>query len=314
MRAASYCDHTDNRLFPTPHTWSSASARNSSKAAYSQTRPVANAHTASRGALPYVLHVRGNPLKYSDPTGHYSDEEIMRHYGCADWTCVEAIFGAGGAMDGMRGWLFILMAAQNGDAVSMNTTSKLDGQNTFNWTQGTIQFQGGNFTVHDVVTRVNQSNSPMSWSSMGGDTFATFAFLNNNTEMFGDFYFLSGPNHTAASIDETRLDCRHIDCFEYRLNQASNAASGVTIGCALVTLGTCAAVAGWVSTGIGAVSLTYTGYKAAVGERSAMGFFAEAAGLGAGYFVGRKVGGKFGESTGALVGEIIGLTSNLAPK
>ena len=64
------------------------------------------------------LYVRGNPLKYNDPSGHYSNEEIMQHYGCEDWACVEAFFQDDGAYAGMWGWLYILQMAQDGDRLT----------------------------------------------------------------------------------------------------------------------------------------------------------------------------------------------------
>ena len=64
------------------------------------------------------MYARGNPLKYSDPSGHYSNKEIMQHFGCEDWTCVEALFQDGGAYAGMWGWLYILQMAQDGDKLT----------------------------------------------------------------------------------------------------------------------------------------------------------------------------------------------------
>ena len=63
------------------------------------------------------MYVRGNPLRYSDPTGYYSDDEIMLNYGCENWACVEAIFQQGGPNAGLWGWLYILQQAQDGDTV-----------------------------------------------------------------------------------------------------------------------------------------------------------------------------------------------------
>jgi hypothetical protein len=60
---------------------------------------------------------RLNPLKFNDPTGYYSDDEIMINYGCENWACVEAIFQEGGPNAGLWGWLYILQQAQDGDTV-----------------------------------------------------------------------------------------------------------------------------------------------------------------------------------------------------
>ncbi len=64
------------------------------------------------------MYVRGNPMRYSDPTGHYSNDEIMKHFGCSDWACVESHFGEGGSHAGMWGWLYTLQQAVDGDSVT----------------------------------------------------------------------------------------------------------------------------------------------------------------------------------------------------
>jgi hypothetical protein len=61
--------------------------------------------------------VRFNPLKYTDPTGHYSDQALMTHFGCETWACVESHFQEGGSHAGLWGWLDTLLKAEDGDAV-----------------------------------------------------------------------------------------------------------------------------------------------------------------------------------------------------
>jgi hypothetical protein len=60
---------------------------------------------------------RLNPLKYNDPTGHYSDQALMTHFGCETWQCVEANFREGGAYAGLWGWLDVLKGAEDGDYI-----------------------------------------------------------------------------------------------------------------------------------------------------------------------------------------------------
>jgi RHS repeat-associated protein len=64
------------------------------------------------------LYVRGNPLKFTDPSGYYSNDEIMVHFGCNDWACVEAYFQDGGAYAGLWGWLYVLQQAVDGDRIT----------------------------------------------------------------------------------------------------------------------------------------------------------------------------------------------------
>ena len=49
------------------------------------------------------LYARGNPLKYTDPTGHYSDPALFEHFNCSDWSCVESHFIDGGSTAGLPG-------------------------------------------------------------------------------------------------------------------------------------------------------------------------------------------------------------------
>jgi len=66
------------------------------------------------------LYVRGNPLKYTDPSGHYTNNEIMQHYGCEDWACVEALYqrGSGSNVEGLWGWLYMLQMAEDGYGIT----------------------------------------------------------------------------------------------------------------------------------------------------------------------------------------------------
>ncbi len=63
-------------------------------------------------------YVRFNPLKYTDPTGHYSVEELMQHFGVDSFEALLALFGEGGPYAGNSGWYDILRAAQDGDRIT----------------------------------------------------------------------------------------------------------------------------------------------------------------------------------------------------
>jgi RHS repeat-associated protein len=64
------------------------------------------------------LYARGNPLKYSDPSGHYTIEELEKHFGVDSFDGLMALFEEGGAYDGLEGWYDVLRAAQDGDTVT----------------------------------------------------------------------------------------------------------------------------------------------------------------------------------------------------
>jgi RHS repeat-associated protein len=71
-------------------------------------------------ALDYhrYAYVRFNPLKYTDPSGHYSVEELMQHFGVDSFEALMALFGEGGPYAGNSGWYDILRAAQDGDRIT----------------------------------------------------------------------------------------------------------------------------------------------------------------------------------------------------
>ena len=61
-------------------------------------------------------YVFGNPLRYVDPTGYFSEEEIMGFFGVEAWDEVGAIFLTRGALEGLWDWLSILKMASADDA------------------------------------------------------------------------------------------------------------------------------------------------------------------------------------------------------
>ena len=61
-------------------------------------------------------YARNAPLRYTDPTGHYSRDEIVKILGTADYDGVTAMFGEGGKLAGKWGFLALLHRAQNGDS------------------------------------------------------------------------------------------------------------------------------------------------------------------------------------------------------
>jgi hypothetical protein len=61
------------------------------------------------------MYVLGNPLKYTDPTGHFTQDEIMEFFGVDTWEEVLARFEDGGFLQGRWGWLEILRQGQEGD-------------------------------------------------------------------------------------------------------------------------------------------------------------------------------------------------------
>ena len=70
-------------------------------------------------ALNRYSYVGNNPLRYTDPTGMFSEDEIMRYLGVSTWDAVLAMFGEGGALAGAWGYLEVLRQAELGSPISM---------------------------------------------------------------------------------------------------------------------------------------------------------------------------------------------------
>ncbi|MBN1317593.1 MAG: RHS repeat-associated core domain-containing protein, partial [Anaerolineales bacterium] len=60
----------------------------------------------------------GNPLRFIDPTGFFSEEEIIEYFDVETWEDVLSIFSEGGQLEGFGGWLRILKRAEMGDIVT----------------------------------------------------------------------------------------------------------------------------------------------------------------------------------------------------
>jgi len=73
-------------------------------------------------ALNRYAYVKNNPLRYVDPSGHYSKDEIMKAFGVSSWKDVLAFFqkGSGEYLEDRWGWLEILRRGEDGDMILSN--------------------------------------------------------------------------------------------------------------------------------------------------------------------------------------------------
>ena len=110
-------------------------------------------------ALNRYSYVLNNPLRYTDPTGMFSEDEIMQYLGVSTWDDVLAMFGEGGVMAGAWGFLEVLRQAELGMPISM----WFDVGNGFNASQPNMM---GMFSEQDGALVF--SGAFLDWSGAGG--------------------------------------------------------------------------------------------------------------------------------------------------
>ncbi len=67
--------------------------------------------------------MNNNPIRYTDPTGHFSNDEIKKFLGFDEddpWENILELFEEGGKYEGRWGWLEILRKAELGDRISID--------------------------------------------------------------------------------------------------------------------------------------------------------------------------------------------------
>jgi hypothetical protein len=76
-------------------------------------------------ALNRYSYVYNNPLRYVDPSGYLTEEQIMAYFGVETWEEVLALFEEGRQLQGRWGWLDVLRAAEVEDEVRfLNATGQ----------------------------------------------------------------------------------------------------------------------------------------------------------------------------------------------
>ena len=110
-------------------------------------------------ALNRYSYVLNNPLRFSDPTGMFSEDEIMKYLGVSTWDEVLAMIGDGGGMAGAWGYLEVLRQAQLGTPIAMWT----DTSNGFSARQPNM---AGTFYEQDGALMF--SAAFVDWTGAGG--------------------------------------------------------------------------------------------------------------------------------------------------
>ena len=98
---------------------------------------------ANPQSLNRYAYVYNNVVRFRDPTGRFSEDEIEGIFGVDSWAEVEAFFTEDRELEGLWGWLEVLRKAVIGDTVGLH--SSLSGVLP---EQYTLLFQG-NFVVNE---------------------------------------------------------------------------------------------------------------------------------------------------------------------
>ncbi|HEY53273.1 MAG TPA: RHS repeat-associated core domain-containing protein [Caldilineae bacterium] len=103
----------------------------------------------------YVLN---NPLRYTDPTGMFTEDEIMAYLDVNSWEEVLAMFEEGGIYEGQWGWLETLHTAEVGDNVYFMTNQELE--------NSSVTFKGSFVRRNDKLMFINQEGDPVNPASL----------------------------------------------------------------------------------------------------------------------------------------------------
>ncbi len=68
-------------------------------------------------ALNRYAYAVGNPVRYNDPSGHLTEDQIKAYFGVETWEEVLSFFETGGELEGRWGWLETLRRAKLGDEI-----------------------------------------------------------------------------------------------------------------------------------------------------------------------------------------------------
>jgi len=205
------------------------------------------------GSLNRYSYVLNNPLRYTDPTGFFSEEEIMNYLGVDTWEAVLAMFGEGGQFAGAWGYLQTLLEAEFGDEVTLWTAygcaNCIISGSFYESTGGKLFFQG-------IVG--NNGSVTVDWSVFLFGEAISNVLGHGNTRMMlqvRNQMILPGMKYTRAKYDWNRVDKAGIG-----LNLVGLAADAYTAGIG----GRFVGVAKKVGSGADIVSISLSGPTAAI--------------------------------------------------
>jgi len=179
-------------------------------------------------ALNRYSYVLNNPVRYTDPTGMFSEDEIMQYLGVGTWDDVLAMFGEGGVMAGAWGFLEVLRQAELGTPISM----WFDVGSGFNASQpnmmGMFSQQDGALVFSGAF--LDWSGAGGSWS-IGGLSAMTASTLLPSTGQYqvgwSGGYIGAGSHYKHVGFDTNRVDWTSVGLGVAALGQDAGLAIGV---------------------------------------------------------------------------------------
>ena len=145
-----------------------------------------------------------NPLRFSDPTGRFSEDEIMKYLGVKTWDDVLAMFGEEGRFAGMWGWLETLRQAELGDQIMFWQ----NGSGPFNAHQpdilGTFYEQDGQLMFTGAI--LNWAMGSGVGVTLPAMTAAGFVSSSGRYQIYGQAPTEVGVKHTHTVWHPDRVD------------------------------------------------------------------------------------------------------------
>jgi RHS repeat-associated protein len=210
------------------------------------------------------MYVRGRVLNMNDPTGHYSNDEIMDHFGCESWSCVEGNFKEGGSLEGAWGWLNVLQEAEDGDTVTSTMLAQLKGQagSVHSSIVGSFLFSNKRINVNLQTFAASDGSQSALEGTLDGDAFAQFA-RNGDYGMYG----IKGRTTYGRDV---KAACYTVgQCATQTLDAVSTGSAAVAAVCLSSVVGApCAGIASQVSlyAGITGTAITALSMKDGIRE------------------------------------------------
>ena len=109
-------------------------------------------------SLNRYAYANNNALRFSDPTGLFTEDEIMQYLNANTWEEVLAMFEEGGIYEGQWGWLETLHTAEVGDNVYFMTNRELE--------NSSVTFKGSFVQMNDEIVFINQEGDPVNPASL----------------------------------------------------------------------------------------------------------------------------------------------------